>query len=115
MFAAAGKWGQLGHGDTSKRTVGRTVKQLKQSDVLQVNTQLKNRHSQNQQVISFGPAICFLSWHCYVQLSQGQAFAVSLLLGCTVFAGGTCCEQACIGSKGATQHSIFKCGIDQLK
>ncbi|WIA19065.1 hypothetical protein OEZ85_003720 [Tetradesmus obliquus] len=32
----AGKWGQLGHGDTSKRTVGRAVKQLKQSDVLQV-------------------------------------------------------------------------------
>jgi hypothetical protein len=33
----AGKWGQLGHGDTSKRTVGRAVKQLKQSDVLQAS------------------------------------------------------------------------------
>eukprot|EP00882_Tetradesmus_deserticola_P025916 GHRQ01028504.1.p1 GENE.GHRQ01028504.1~~GHRQ01028504.1.p1 ORF type:complete len:183 (+),score=48.64 GHRQ01028504.1:219-767(+) len=33
----AGKWGQLGHGDTSKRTVGRTVKQLKHSNVLQAS------------------------------------------------------------------------------
>lgn len=32
----AGKWGQLGHGDTSKRTVGRLVKQLRHLDVLQV-------------------------------------------------------------------------------
>eukprot|EP00879_Flechtneria_rotunda_P024861 GHRR01026380.1.p1 GENE.GHRR01026380.1~~GHRR01026380.1.p1 ORF type:complete len:562 (+),score=215.88 GHRR01026380.1:54-1739(+) len=32
----AGKWGQLGHGNTSKRAVGRAVKQIKNLDVLQV-------------------------------------------------------------------------------
>jgi hypothetical protein len=36
----AGKYGQLGHGDTSKRTVGRLVKQLRHLDVLQVSNQL---------------------------------------------------------------------------
>lgn len=35
LLSLAGKWGQLGHGDTSKRTVGRAVKQLKHLSVLQ--------------------------------------------------------------------------------
>jgi len=38
LAAPAGKWGQLAHGDTSKRTVGRLVKQIRQLHVLQVGS-----------------------------------------------------------------------------